>query len=231
MVYFVLIGPGGIGGTAVSDTTSGIAGFGGGGGSGGITSFLIPAFLVPDVLDIRVGIGGRPSAAATTTSVLYNNITLISANAGSAGGTGTGPSTITRFGIGGAGASAAYGTFFTSMGVYQSTGGQTGQTANTGQFVVSTTTPISAGGAADRFGYIDGQYGYYTNGAPNYNVNGFTVLTPLTTVPMTPPGYSGTPNTFTYSGIGGGGTGAATTLSTPLNGVLGGDGMVMVISW
>lgn len=54
-VYFFLIGAGGGGGKPDNGTLSVAAG---GGASGSIAAFLVPEFVLPDILYIRVGVGG-----------------------------------------------------------------------------------------------------------------------------------------------------------------------------
>jgi hypothetical protein len=64
--HIVTIGAGGGGGGTVA-FQSGVAWRGGGGGgSGAISSVFLPAYLIPDILYINVGIGGTGGAASST---------------------------------------------------------------------------------------------------------------------------------------------------------------------
>lgn len=137
-VYMYIIGAGGTGG---GGRTGGFnaGGGGGGGGSSSITVALYPAFLVPDTLYIRVGIGLSGSTAGTgggsgslSYVTTYPNTSAIyvlgqSGNAvagGGAGGTNTG----TGAGAGGTGGSAwTYAGYpLAALGLVSSTVGQTG---------------------------------------------------------------------------------------------------------
>jgi hypothetical protein len=75
-VHIICIGPGGGGSGAVAFQSGTAWRGGGGGGSGAMNSAFLPAFLVPDILYINVGLGGAGGAASTTATP----------NAGSAGG-------------------------------------------------------------------------------------------------------------------------------------------------
>lgn len=80
LVQGLLIGGGGGGGGGASNTT-GNANGGGGGSSGGITTFTIPAILLPDTLYIKLGAGlrgGEPNANGELPNV--NAYTFISAS-------------------------------------------------------------------------------------------------------------------------------------------------------
>lgn len=107
MVYIFLQAAGGGGGAG----SSGVAGTnrngGGGGGSGGMTTLLIPALFLPDILYITVGRGaaGQPTTATAVDSPLATAVRfhptgsfICTANSGgSANGAvgGTGPSSVT----------------------------------------------------------------------------------------------------------------------------------------
>jgi hypothetical protein len=110
-VHIITIGAGAGGSSGLgTNTTAGSLGGGGGGGSGGMTSVFLPAYLVPDILHINVGLGGSGGATTTSTTVRGTGVaggatyvgyypnqgagyTLCVANAGAAGnsaGTGGG---------------------------------------------------------------------------------------------------------------------------------------------
>ena len=115
-VYMIGVGGGGSGGNGLN--TAGTSGGGAGGGSGAQSNLLIPAMFLPDVLYIQAGLGGvgQPTsgfvpAAGTPTYVaiepwttLAAQLTVLFANAGTAGGTAA---TTTAGGVAGTAAAAA----------------------------------------------------------------------------------------------------------------------------
>jgi hypothetical protein len=100
--FFMLSGGGGGGGAAAIESGNG----GGGGGSSAQSSFIFPAWAIPDVLYILVGTGGRGGnvspivvasagtdsyvSVAPSTTVNYILCRTIGGGAGSSGGTGGG---------------------------------------------------------------------------------------------------------------------------------------------
>ena len=146
-VWFTLIGCGGRG-----DGTTG-------GGSGSVTNFMCPAFLIPDVLTVRVG-----QENVSTTQIIYtgkdsspNTYQLLSTNSG----TGS---------IGGAAVAA---NFFTAMGFYQSVAGASG---TTGSVSASGTTFLSGGGA---FSTTQASNYGYSSGPANTDRDGFFQMQPI----------------------------------------------------
>ncbi len=74
-VHIITIGAGAGGSSGLgTNTTAGSLGGGGGGGSGGMTDVFLPAYLVPDVLYINVGLGGAGGTPTTSTSVRNTGI-------------------------------------------------------------------------------------------------------------------------------------------------------------
>jgi hypothetical protein len=147
MVRMLLIGPG-AGGADGSTATAGV-----GGGSGAITQWIGPAMFVPDVLRIRVGLGGTSQAQSGTTVVAYqqkntNGYSLLTAN----GGSPTPPTAGT----------AMTANAFASSGIFKSTAGQAGAAINT-DITASTTTFLSGGaggGSVSYGGRVNSKYGY-----------------------------------------------------------------------
>ena len=147
-VWFTLIGAGG-GGGGIDDASS----FNGsGGGSGGVTNCMIPAFLVPDILQIRVGpggAGGGPNSGGSTggrTVVFYqaknaDGYVLLTANAGAGGDAGTIVAPAAPA-LGGAATTATATTpiGFSAAGIYQSVAGQ-----DSNDSTASPTTFLSGG--------------------------------------------------------------------------------------
>lgn len=145
-VWFTLIGAGGNG-----DGTSG-------GASAAVTNFMCPAFLIPDLLQVRVATGG---SGGIDTLVVYQQkntagYTLLTAKSA--------VSTVQ----GGATAANA----FTAMGFYQSTAGDAGtQTVSP-----SATTFLSQGGNLANPNTTN--YGY-TVGAAGTTADGFFMMQPI----------------------------------------------------
>ena len=134
-VWFTLIGAGG-GGDA---TTSG-------GGSGAVTNCMVPAFLIPDSLQVEVG-GSYPGTAGNLSAVKYvssNTYSLLVANGG---------------GYSGVAGAASTSNYFSCMGLFQSVAGQPG---SSGAGLAATTTFLSGGAASTNsanYGYTTGTTG------------------------------------------------------------------------
>ena len=147
MVRMLLIGAG-AGGESGTTSISGQ-----GGGSGAITQWIGPAMFVPNILQIRVGLGGTPLAQAGTTAIRYqqkNNAgyVLLSAN----GGSPTPPTAGT----------AMTANAFASSGIFKSTAGQSGAGQDT-DITASTSTFLSGGaggGSTSYGGRVNTKYGY-----------------------------------------------------------------------
>jgi len=149
-VWFTLIGAGG--GSAIDAVT--------GGGSGAVTNFMCPVFLIPDSLNVTVGVGGTPNNSGTTSFVGYQLkagtvYSLLTANGGIHGG------------LTGAGGTAMTANYFTPIGFFQSVAGQDGLA---GSVSASTTTFLSGGSLS---GSVTSNYGYT---APD---NGFFQTQPI----------------------------------------------------
>lgn len=104
MVYMLCVGGGGGGGFGFAGLSNTARGGGGGGGSGAISSLILPAVFLPDVLKVSVGqggIGGISPSAAVAGGASYvsmgNGLTLgtvtpnaiLRANGGGLGGAGS----------------------------------------------------------------------------------------------------------------------------------------------
>jgi hypothetical protein len=193
-VWFTLIGAGG------ATDSSGVNLLGG--GSGAVTNCMVPAFLVPDVLQVRVGKGGYFFSSfgqpGGTTEIRYQQkdgtgYTLLNANAGQPGNTG------------GAAGTADVSNYFSAMGFFQSVAGQAGVN---GTQSPSATTFLSGGSFV---GPVTSNYGYSAAG------NSFSQIQPIIV------GVGGT-------GLVGFGSGGSGTLSSATRGV-GGDGLIVIITW
>ena len=188
-VWFTLIGAG-----ANGDGTNG-------GGSGVVTNFMCPAFLIPDSLNIEVGL-----SLGVHTRIWYQ----YTSGAGSAAYELIGAYSATS-----ATAPTAYGAnYFTAMGFFQSVGGQNG---STGTVTASATTFLSGGGSAggtstSNYGYSSGPVGAGTDRS------GFFQFQPII---VSTGGFGGTITGIATGGIGSGGGVAG----------IGGPGLVVIITW
>lgn len=101
-VYIFCGGAGGGGGAGFTGASGTARGGGGGGGSGGLSKVYMPAFLLPDILHVRVGFGGASGSAGTASIIAPAPTTggdlLIQAAGGATGAVGT----ATNGGAGGA---------------------------------------------------------------------------------------------------------------------------------
>ena len=201
-IWFTLIGNGGNG--AGGNGTSA----GGGGGSGAVTNCLMPAFLVPDILNIRVPNGKSTSGATQVNYQLKStNYTILSASQGTAGVTASG-------GVGGVPSNSNY---FSAAGIFQSVAGQAGIVGT--DRTASTTTFLSGGAGANSTTTVTGNYGYSHSGGP-----GSFQLSPIIV------GLGGS-NFNTTSGVGGVGCGGGGNIASDPTFNYGGPGMVVIISW
>jgi hypothetical protein len=230
MVWFTLIGAGGGGGDADSDGV--ISGYGGGGGSGAVTNCMMPAFLIPDILQIQV-YAGVPSNDVPNTNVFYQQkngtgYLLLEADSGAAGGFGN-----SAAGAGGAGGSASTSSEFSAAGFFQSIAGQSGATGND-NLATSTTTFLQGGGAGSA-SIAASQYGYGRNTA-TFNQYGYAMMSPI----LVSVGSTQTGSSFislaeaqiTKNGFGSGGGGASITSGTDRKyGGRGGDGLCVIVTW
>lgn len=211
-VWFTLIGAGGGAGSITSTLYNG-----GGGGSGAVTNYMGPAFLMPDVLRISIGLGGISIAgtngtAGGTTDVIYQTkdgtgYTLLTANGGGGGGTA---------GAAGAAGAASTSNFFSAAGFFQSVAGQAGNPGVT----ASPTTFLGGGAGGTTANSVPtANYGYTAAG----NSAGFFLMQPIIV------GVGGSASaTGEDGGIGCGGGG------NPYINVVagsGGNGFAVVITW
>lgn len=210
MVWFTLIGAGGGGGGVDATDTF----FGAGGGSGAVTNCMVPAFLIPDVLQIRIGTGGFAGTTATSggsgtiTTIFYQQkgtggYTLLTANGGAGGAAGSGGNASAA-----AGGAASTSTNFSAAGFFQSVAGQNSTTSNTAQ-TPSPTTFLSGGA----FNVLTANYGYTAN-------SGF----------QTQPIIVGAGRTSVSGGRGPTGCGGWSPSSFGACGA-GGDGLVVIVTW
>jgi hypothetical protein len=176
MTYFFLVGGGGGGGGGHQKPSTTNGGGGGGGGSGSITKLIIPSFLLPNSLYIRVGVGGlggnvsTAGGAATTSHVLFSPLayaaqnSLISSESTPAGGGGAG--LVGAAGAAGTAADGAAGSVHSTLGIYSGVVGQAGGaggaiTGNNGTSITAwSIRPISsgAGGASPSVGALPADF-------------------------------------------------------------------------
>jgi len=148
-VWFTLIGAGGGG-----DPNTNVIG----GGSGAVTNCMVPAFLIPDELQIKVGKGGiggdgQSSFVNYVSKGTYNILIALYGYGGKNGGNG---------------GNASSSNYFSCMGFYQSIAGQNGSST---VVTASPTTFLGGGG----YGSPTGNYGYSFNN----NSSGFFQTQPI----------------------------------------------------
>jgi hypothetical protein len=175
-----------------------------GGGSGAVTNFMCPAFLIPDSLSIVVGKGGTDGIEGTQSIVYYQQKTGTGYTLLTANGGKEGTTTGA-----GAGGTAMTANFFTAMGFFQSVAGQDG--VNAAQSA-SATTFLSGGSYTST---VTGNYGYLNTGNGSFRMQPIIV------------GTGGGSLTNGRGGIGCGGGGSSTAIGSGV----GGDGMVVIITW
>jgi hypothetical protein len=195
-VFFTLIGSGG--GTDISATTND------GGGSGAVTNFMCPAFLIPDILQVRVGKGGLAGNNGTDTEIRYQQKAGTSYLLLEAGGGAAGQNTPDN---GGNSMSANY---FTIMGFLNTTRGQSGSGVT---IPPSTETFLSSGNTASTI--TTANYGYQSG------VAGFFQTQPII---VGTGGNRAGGNNSGGLGCGGGGTSGGSLGQ-------GGNGLVVIITW
>ena len=232
MVWFTLIGAGGAGGDAITDASGGSS-YGGGGGSGAVTNCMVPAFLIPDVLSIRVYPGGTTSSGLDT-SVIYQmknatGYTLLGANGGAGGADASSVGGVIENGTGGTGGAASSAPEFAAAGFYQSKAGQDGSDGNAN--LSTSTTTFLQGGVGGQGSVAASQYGY-----TRVSSFGYGLIRPILVSVSSPPA-GGTYTTaaaalIAKNGFGCGGGGAyTTTVSTTRYGTRGGDGLAVIVTW
>ena len=236
MVWFTLIGSGGSGGNATSDASAGTAAAGGG-GSGAVTNCIVPAFLIPDILQIRVYSGNF----SNNTEIFYQNKTgngysLLIATTGADGGNASSTGGGANYGAGGVAGTASPANKFSAAGFFQSVAGQAGTSGTVGQ-TTSTTTFLQGGVGGNSTASQDpSQYGYGRSDYNTANQNGYSVLRPIIVgVASTRAGLTFTTADAALAsgnGFGCGGGGAFTSsASTTRYGTRGGDGLVVIVTW
>lgn len=229
-VFFSLVGAGGSGGNATSDGTAGAAG--GGGGSGSVLNCLVPAFAIPDQLQVAVG-GRRQGANGASTEVIYQQkdgtgYTLLSAGGGVVGDTATVVTPgVSVDAVGGAGGTVGA-SAFRALGFSNGTTGQTGSTGNTAQTLPTDIFVIGGNGGSGAI--VTGHYGYPTA----LGGQGYDVISPIINgrTSRSINGASTVSNALAqYAGFGCGGNGAFTSSATTTYGLPGGPGLAVIISW
>jgi hypothetical protein len=236
MVWFTLIGAGGGGGNATSDGSGGNA-YAGGGGSGAVTTCMVPAFLIPDQLIIRVYDGDDSTGNDTTVGYRQKasgTYILLRAQGGDAGGLANSVGGATVAGAGGAGGTIEDSNEFSAAGFFQSVAGQNGTNGNVNQ-TTSTTTFLQGGPGGSAVGAAS-QYGYSRASLTTAAQMGYGILSPI----LVSVASTEADNTYTTAaaalvsrnGFGCGGGGAfTTTVSTTRYGTRGGDGLVVIVTW
>lgn len=232
-VWFTLIGGGGGGGDATSDGTA--TAQAGGGATGTVSHLLIPAFLIPDQLEVLVADGARgggPSPDGQATSIRYRTkgttYTLLNAPNGGRGANATASGGVANDSSGGNNTGGYVGSAFTAAGIFQSVDAVSG--ANGGASNTTPTTTFLQAGPGGNGVAQTGAYGYR---APN--VNGYSMFQPIINSLSTAAANANYGTTTLARaikvGFGSGGGGAATSGNNNRNGLPGGPGLAVIISW
>lgn len=238
MVHIFLCGSGGGGGGGMTGASLTARGGGGGGGSSSFYRTSIPAFLLPDILYIQVGLGGlggaatfaggagvnsfvtvAPDSAAANIVAVANNVLNGGGGAGTAAVGGAAGIISTNAGIT-QGSLMALGNFIISFGRAGNAGGA--QTGANGGGVTALFNGISSGGAG----------GGGTNTADtNFSGGGVTGAGIIPSVPAgTSAAGAGNPGIYLKKpfcmtgGTGGGTAGASGTAGRGGNGAPGSGG-------
>jgi hypothetical protein len=234
-VFFTLIGAGGGGGGGALDSVTPADYFGGGGASGNVTNFMCPAFLMPDMLQVRIGRGGTGGAKGTNvdaaggtnggnTQIFYQQKTdtgyeLLTASGGQ-GGEGAKYSSGAP-GSGGSAGTPNTGGPMTAAGFYNATGGAAGFIGGTIASTNGTNFLMGGSGFNSATATVTGYYGY-TAGV----TSGYSQISPIiTAISGVPSGVSS--SRVTSSAFGCGGNGGVSTE----NGGNGGDGLAIIVTW
>ena len=239
MIYMLALSSGGGGGAGMTGATATVRCGGGGGGAGARSVLLMPAIYVPDVLYIRVGLGGAGgvNVAGTAGSRSFitarvNSVTLtdlfLESDAGNAGGGGKGTTAVGAAGAAGAAATASWPCAWASF--FNAIAGQAGGASG----AIGGAKGVSvAYGARSNIG--SGGAGGGSTPAANTNFAGGNI-TGTGIVPTLTGAAGGTSNpgpsgyTFNYGGLrmaiggSGGGTGGAGTAGKGGDGGLGSGG-------
>jgi hypothetical protein len=244
-VWFTLIGAGGGGGGGFmddSDPANPIYTPAGGGASGGVTNFMCPAFLLPNVLQIAVGAGGNGGGAGSTTGgvasagdIGQSTGVYYQQKAGSNyeiaiafGGGGGGQASSGGDGSGGVGTTTSVVKPMLAAGFYNTTVGAAGAAGGVTITIDNVTFLMGGNGTnLDTSTPITGYYGYTATVR-----SGYSQLSPipLAISRRSTQSYIGadrraTPQSF---GCGGSAGGSTTSISS---GSKGGDGLVVVVTW
>ena len=179
-VWFTLIGAGGGGDGST-----------GGGGSGAVTNCMVPAFLIPDSLQIEVGKGANTGGSTLIIwqgSQASAGYTLLTANGGQSGG--------------GAGGGLSPSNYFSAMGFYQSIQGDPDIAG-----LASTTSFLSPGSKAvnnsGNYGYSQGNngLGYFQMQPIIVGVGGSGITTTQATTAIGCGGAQGSVSTIGGDGL------------------------------
>lgn len=230
-VWFTLIGPGGNGGDATTDTDASSTARGGGGGGGGIVNFLVPAFLIPDELLVSVDSGGGGDTIIFYRGTGTQAYELMRASGGNLGTNASATGGSTNNGGGGNGSSGIL-TGFNAAGIYQATFGQNGTAGGTSQ--TTSTDRLTMGGPGGNGAPAASPYGYTVGNVAGRSGYGFLQPILNTTAPASPSTLytTATAARAVKAGFGSGGAGATSIGTNDTRfGTYGGDGLVVIISW
>jgi hypothetical protein len=197
---------------------------------------MVPAFLVPDTLVVRVS----PGSVSNDTEIFYQNKIgggyqlLVASNGQNAPAVNT--TTAAIIGAGGAGAGAYAANEFSAAGFFQSVAGQDGSAGTTSQTTSNTTFLQGGVGGNTAADQVVSQYGYGRAAYDVENQPGYGLIGPiLVSVASTRANnaFDITENSLAIrNGFGCGGGGSFTTaVNDQRFGTYGGDGLVVIVTW
>lgn len=210
-LYVVLVGAGGNGGTP--SVGAALTGFGGG-GSGAITKALIPTFLLPNTLYIKIGSMVGTTGGVTFLSLYPQNNSPTSNEILRAAGGG---STISGTGGSAGGVFASGGKWAGTLALWVSQAGAAGgagSTTNGAAVTALGTLPLTGGGGGG--GSSAGTGGNVTGAGPFPTISGGAS--------GLNPGNGGMMLRQPFGGVGGSGGGGSNAAGTGAN--FGGDGAI-----
>jgi hypothetical protein len=239
-VWFTLIGAGGGGGGCAYNNTIPLLYYGGGGASGGVTNFMCPAFLLPDILEVAVGRGGNGGESFTntdspkgddgdSTQIIYRQkddtgYQLLYAPGGGGGGGGSISSAIN--GTAGSG-STGQPTPMTAAGFFNAVAGQAGVVGGSGTNNVNSVTFVNGGIGCSYNGPVLGYYGYAST-----SNQGYSQLSPTIMSLAGADSVGTTTVNQKASAFGSGGNGGGDLVNGIIkNSTRGGDGLAIIITW
>jgi len=242
-VWFTLIGAGGGGGGGfLNNDDPGALEYraGGGGASGGVTNFMCPAFLLPDVLQVAIGEGGDAGATGTSTtgaatngSIGQSTIVEYQQKDGNGyelviaygGGGGQAAGNLYN-GTGGVGTATSVVRPMLAAGFYNTTVGQNGADGTLSIATNGLTFVMGGNGTNQTTDVITGYYGYIAS-----TRSGYSQLSPIPLAIAKQSDQTFSTKKATPQHFGCGGNGGGNGSSNTGNVGKGGNGLAIIVTW